>query len=447
MTIDHNLVLRLSKRKNIYPWQTLMISLLFILTAPFVNRILMWIPFLIQLYRIIRFDIHVFFTDMAFLISFSTIFQVPHVGGAVGILIFAQIIWHIIHTRKITQTYSLGFMIILCVYLLFRADQMLVDYIFIVDALLIMWLAVQICTPEDSEKMAKAFVFGMIIASVYGYMFRGTAALGHYLAEDGIASMDFKELFRFRAIFLDSNYYSCALILAIILLLQLYILGKINIAPATGMVILLAFFGVQTYSRTFFVMLVFAGILSVYFLFKNKKIFPAMFLVAGGIILITMTVSGKIDVFNVVLSRLLGSDNLHDMTSGRSDLLVIYLSYIFSNLKMALLGGGLNASLLGKGTHNIYLEILYFTGTIGIFLYGLYAISLYHNIRKKYFKYYNRQEKITVVFSLIAMLVVYFSLQGMFQTVTYVHFMIALLAMKIPACQSETAHDKIKEKR
>ena len=428
MTIDHNLVLRLSKRKNIYPWQTLMISLLFILTAPFVNRILMWIPFLIQLFRIVQYNEHIFMADIALLVSLGSIFRLP-IGGAIGFLVAAAAIWYTIKNCRESLDYGFGIMSVLVIYLLFRSNGALKQYIFIATSLLLMYIMARKCTPEDSISIAKAFVIGILIASIYGFIFRGSSAISYYIAENSIASVEFADRFRFRAIFGDSNYYSAYLILAMLLVQQLYLIKEITVFKAMVVWACLSCFGIMTYSRTFFLMLVLFSAALLFSLFKNHHYIPGILFCILTAIIIIWVLQGKITIFNVVISRLLGSGNLHNLTSGRNDLLVKYGTYIFQNTKTLLIGEGLSAKILGtKGTHNLYLEILYYIGSFGLILMSVYLMFLIRQLKKRYPFVYSLKERFSAFLPLCFFLVIYFTLQGMFSNALYIQIFVALSA-------------------
>ena len=427
--------IQVRKTENKFPWESLALSLFLILSVQFIDHNLLFAPFLIQLYRILRYGEHVFMVDWAILVNFATIFRLP-IGGAVGILVIIAAIWFLLHKQRYRLTCALMILPILVIYLFFRASGKMEDYLFISSTLIVSYLLINQCTTQDSVRVAKGFVFGILLASIYGFIFRGSAAITYYIAEDSTAIYGVEDALRFRAIFGDSNYYSCYLILGIILAIELYILRQSNLIQTMVVLVLLSGFGVATYSRTFFLMLAVLLVYSIYLLFKNGKKAVACCLTAVITIIVGMVGAGKISAFDVVLARFFSADGLSGMTSGRSGLLTHYGTYILENTPVLIFGKGLNADLLGKiGTHNLYIEILYFIGSVGGLLYASYLFSLIKMVRSRRGRYHWKQTVLSVL-PICFMLMLYFSLQGMFMTATYTLFFIAISAMLLPSISS-----------
>ena len=98
-----------------------------------------------------------------------------------------------------------------------------------------------------------------------------------------------------------------------------------------------------------------------------------------------------------------------------------------------MIGDGLGARLLGRlGSHNLYMEILYFLGVIGFLLLSIYALSLLWELyRKRRFrcpvKYW-----VMSFFPLGTLGIIYFTLQGILMTSTYIQLFVALSASLLP---------------
>ena len=424
---------QIQKLGQSFPWGSLVLSLFLILSVQFINRNLLWIPFFIQLYRILRYDVHVFMVDLAVLVNFGTIFRLP-IGGAVGLLVVIATVWFSLFIFKKSRiSWPLLILSFLVFYLFFRSYGKIVDYIFISSALILSYLLINQCTVRDSVLIAKGFIFGVLIASIYGFVFRGSSAITYYIADDSVAMYEIQDAFRFRAIFGDSNYYSCYLILGILLMIELYLFKQSNILQTVIVVALLSCFGIATYSRTFFLTLILLLVCSIYLLFKNGRKGIALLLCSVIGIIVGMVLSGKITAFDVILARLFDSNGMEGFTSGRNELLIKYGTYILQNTTILFFGEGLGADLLGtRGTHNLYLEILYYVGGIGGLLYAAYLISLTRIINKKRNRY-NWKQKLISLLPILLMMVMYFTLQGMFMTATYTLFWIAISAMLLPS--------------
>lgn len=421
-------------------WDKIYLSVIFILIAPFISHWLMLVPLLIQLYRMVHYDEHIFMADMALLVNFSAVFMIPDIGSALSILVVAAVPYFIIKIRFVKLGYPLIAVSMLVSFLLFRIEGAYTDYIFISCNLILMFLLVYRCSADDAVKISRNFIIGILIASVYGYIFRGNPAITSFIAEDSIASHDYANVYRFRAIYLDSNYYSGSLILAMALTVELYIVKRLSQSGAMIILFMLSFFGIATYSRTFFVMFLCLIVLLVYLLFKHRKYFPLTMLLIVISLVVIFVLNGKINTFDVILSRIFTSKSLSKLTSGRSELFKKYLDYIIHSPRTFLVGDGLGAPLYGNlGTHNLYLETFYYIGISGAVLFFSYIQSLRTALRRQNLIAYPIKLKLLALLPLLMLMAVYFSLQGLMQTMLYVQIFIAITAYLLPTLlQSRT---------
>lgn len=136
-------------------------------------------------------------------------------------------------------------------------------------------------------------------------------------------------------------------------------------------------------------------------------------------------------LFSVVLYRIFSSDNLYDLTTGRSELLIEYLTEITKSASTFFFGVGLSADILERGTHNLFLEIVYYLGFIGLLLIVVYFISLLRLLSRKFeYKGANPNGLFRYVV-LIVFLLLFCTLQGMTFVITYVMLYLAILATEI----------------
>lgn len=105
--------------------------------------------------------------------------------------------------------------------------------------------------------------------------------------------------------------------------------------------------------------------------------------------IIVLAFSGQIPALEVVVKRFLASDTLDGMdinrlTTGRSDIWLMYAKYLISNSKILLFGQGIGAGYYQHAPHSTYIDFLYFLGIAGtILLMGsLLAISKQSRIFK-----------------------------------------------------------------
>jgi len=165
----------------------------------------------------------------------------------------------------------------------------------------------------------------------------------------------------------DPNYCSVMIITALALLCVLYYYKSIGMEFWIFGAIL-APLGFLTYSKSYFLCIAMLALILIVYVLLPKHKGWAVIALFGGIALIVIALSGKIEIFNTIIDRF----SSKDLTTGRTDLNREYLSYITSNAKILFFGEGLTADRFvgtGNNVHNIYIELLYKLGIIGAILY------------------------------------------------------------------------------
>jgi O-antigen ligase len=105
-----------------------------------------------------------------------------------------------------------------------------------------------------------------------------------------------------------------------------------------------------------------------------------------------------------------------------------YMSEIMENVGTFLFGMGMGAGGLAKDPHNLYLEIAYYIGFVGL---GL-VIAYFGTLVRYFVKRSRRTENQNLLAKyavLLMVLVLHLTLHGMFTLVTYAGFMLAFLSI------------------
>ena len=92
--------------------------------------------------------------------------------------------------------------------------------------------------------------------------------------------------------------------------------------------------------------------------------------------------------------------------------------------------------LQGRGAHNLYLEIVYYVGIVGLIL----ILCLYGGVVAELIKRNESARKQSLVakyFVLVIMAVQYFALQGMFLVITYAGWFMALMSVNLTQKETE----------
>ena len=176
----------------------------------------------------------------------------------------------------------------------------------------------------------------------------------------------------------DPNYCSMLIIITVSLLCSLYYHHKIK----TEFWIYIAFLiplGFFTYSKSY--LLCISALILFLFLFvllPKHRGWAVVFSLTM-VIVVSMALSGKIEVINLIVERFTSGD----ITTGRTALNKAYLTYIRENPKVLFFGEGIGAdriSTLVNNVHNIYIEGLFKLGIVGCIF---YVFALAFSVRYK----------------------------------------------------------------
>ncbi|MBR2987371.1 MAG: O-antigen ligase family protein [Clostridia bacterium] len=165
----------------------------------------------------------------------------------------------------------------------------------------------------------------------------------------------------------DPNYCGALIIITVAFLCVLYYYKRIKAEFWVFLAFLIPL-GFFTYSKSYFLCIsVLVLFLIVFVLFPKHKEwgFVSTFAV---LIIAVMALSGKIEVFNVILKRFTGGNIL----SGRMELNRLYLSYIWNHPSVLFFGEGIAVDrIIGapNNVHNIYIESLFKLGIMGSLVY------------------------------------------------------------------------------
>lgn len=216
----------------------------------------------------------------------------------------------------------------------------------------------------------KSFIFyyfaGLVTSSIVALFIEQIPNMSLYVSYDMAYELD--DVVRFSGLYTDPNYYSLAIMLVWSSLIVLYLYGKIKNEIFLFTVILI-FFGIQTVSKSFLLMLAVICLGFVLFLFQKKKYKIAIVLSVGIIIACVLVFSGQIHIFDNVLERLFSGN---DLTTGRTEIWGDFFEVFYENPLYVLVGAGSGAGYVnGHPAHNTYIDFFYYYGLCGTFLFGV----------------------------------------------------------------------------
>jgi len=205
----------------------------------------------------------------------------------------------------------------------------------------------------------------------------------------------------------DPNYCAVLIISVLALMSVLYYYKDIGL-EFWLISIPLATTGIYTYSKSYFLCLVVLTVLLIVFvLFPKHKAWACLSIIAFSV-LAALILKEEFEVFNVLFERF-ESD---DLTTGRTGLNDEYLEYIFSDIKVMLFGEGITVDRYDgaiNNVHNIYIELLFKMGFVGI---TVYLAAWYAALNLVSKKQVNIKRKFVNYMPLLFLAVMFFFLAG-----------------------------------
>lgn len=166
--------------------------------------------------------------------------------------------------------------------------------------------------------------------------------------------------------------------------------------------------------------------------FLNKKLIKGAVFTVIAVVALLLVLSMDNSPVATVLNRLTSAQSLSDLTTSRSDVYALYIGEITDNWLTFLFGKGMAADALYRDPHNIYLEIFYYVGLIGLIL----IIALYFSAFRSASRMTAdapKQHFLAKYSALAVCLITYFVLQGIFMQVFHGEmFLVALSFMLAP---------------
>jgi len=218
----------------------------------------------------------------------------------------------------------------------------------------------------DVKSFVLNYANGLLLSSIIALFKDVIPNMSNYILDERAYELE-TSVERFIGLYSDPNYYSLALILALSAIFVLYAYKRIGVS-AYIYYGLIAFFGSQTVSKSFFLMFLFLSVVFVFILIKNNKIKTSIvffLLLCFGAYLVF---SGKIPIFENVLERFAAAKG-DDITTGRSGIWTKYSEFLFEKPWRIVFGSGIGTGYLGAAAHNTYIDFLYYYGILGTVLF------------------------------------------------------------------------------
>lgn len=348
--------------------------------------------------------------------SFLTILEIITVGI------------HLFRTRRFKK-FTLFWIFVLAAGLIFEAlEGFSINFLIVIKHIVRIMLLSTITgdesKPEDVMSIGFYFSISMILSLAITNVQSFYSKAQPYL-DTNIEMVNSVAVLRQSGLFNDPNYCSLALTMAFTLLLVLYKIGKINY-EFWFLAAFLVPLGFMTYSKSYF--LIMAALTMYLLLFVLLPKHRGIFIVAvvGVCVFIIQVNLGNVPVVNTLLQRFI----TQGLTTGRMELNIAFLDYIWNNEKVLFFGAGIAADRIagiGNNVHNFYIDYLYKFGIIGGLVFLCTLCSCFAPIPNRI----STKDDLIKLLPLASMLIVYFFLAGINMFDFYYYVMISFFCLRI----------------
>lgn len=422
-----NKVLRIGVHSDTnYPFWGMAFVMAVLLASLFLPNYLVYLAFFVCIYRIVKYDLTVFSVDYCILLPLSMLFRTSGGMALMVYLSFFAVLWYLFR-RGIRANLALPATFLIAIYLLLRFET--TNYILVLSQMFLLYIMLPRQNAQSAENSVKGFCISLFISSLYALIFRHTYQI-QALRGAEVPAYWGSSLYRFQGLFADPNYFNVLLITGIAILLKLKDLQRVSFSFFFVIGGSLVLFGLLTYSKSFFLCLILLAGIYVLWLFRDRKVFWASLIVIAIMLAAAVMLLLEFSPLMVILQRFSGKQTLSSMTTGRTDVFLLYWAQVTKSYGNFFIGLGQKAYRIYKDPHNLYLEIMYHTGLVGLSLFAMYVFSMIREARKK-IKGHHMRNFFSKYAVLIVVLTAFCALHGMFSVMLYGIFYLAFLSVML----------------
>ena len=429
----HGMGLKVNKI-NDYPLWSIAAALILVYLSPFVSPYLCYAAFVICICRVIAYSPQIFIGDCVLLLPLAQLFSTPDgMSLQVYLYLFAAI-WYLLH-GSVRANSSIVWLLLLMIYMIARMQLAIAPYLLSFGPVLLMFVLMPQQDSKTAVRTAKLFCYGVILSSVYALVLRNTWQLEQVLGAEAPAIWG-TNIMRFRGLIRDPNYYMTLLVITLGLMLKLRDSRHVSLLNFWLIAVPAVIFGILTYSKTFLLVAILMTGFYILWQFGSRKVIWGCVLTGLSVLGLMFLLLWEGSPLAVVLSRLGSANSLDELTTGRTVVFADYLEIIFHDPLSFLFGQGLAAEGLVKDPHNLYIEIMYYLGAVGLVLYVGLFVAMLRSIHRST-SGIDRSNFFSRYIVLFLVLILFMSLHGMFQLITVGSFMMAYLAILITKKQDD----------
>ena len=312
---------------------------------------------------------------LTFIMPFANVFnRGPDTQSFFTYIFLFYVLWCFFTSKKISHSFLFSF---LCLFA-FLVLQMTISLnilrtVKFAANLGFIYLAISAQTEKENNKVFLFYILGIVISSAVVAL---NLIPAEYITAKKLGNVQ-DEIVRFSGVYGDPNYYSVNLIISLCLIVILNHRRRLPAILAIGLAALLVTFAIMTFSKSVFLMMLLPLLMLLYSKIKQRKYLVLIILLIATVILMINILAGKIEAFEMVLSRFEGEEDAASLTTGRTDIWASYMQYLKQNLKVLILGAGFSGQLLNEvAPHNTYIDLFYYMGLAGTFLLIVVLVSI-----------------------------------------------------------------------
>ncbi len=382
-----------------------------------------------------------------FVVPMANIFKFsPGVQSFFTVVLLVYIVLHLVLPRRATFAVIL-FAVYVLIGQLFEGQFNFFRTVKLVCSLLFLSSVLNNKVEMRNKEIFLSYIIGNLVSSVFGLMDSGFFKIESYIGTAEFAGPSSEtDILRFSGLYPDPNYYSVCIIVSMCLLLILYHKKEIGVFPAVLVAAPMIYFLIITYSKSSVIMLLVFFAYLMYSLMLQKKHFHVVAIIIMLVTVIVLALSGRISWFETVIARFTTASSgeeldVNALTTGRTDIWMMYLKYILHNLNTAVFGDGISAGFYNQmAAHNTYIDILRHLGIVGgLLLFVSLKMILADSIAVK------KERNLLNYSVLICVLAMYFFLSELFYIDAQFHLFIAFTVMNLTINEKRLAKSESKE--
>lgn len=268
--------------------------------------------------------------------------------------------------KKTINTAVFFTLVVVCLYFFLRMNTYYMALPKLFSAYLLLEVFIENHDKEDDTRYVNYFIAGLIASCILGMFKENIPQLLAYYDDINYNYIGGVKTLRFSGLFNDPNYFAIALLSAMIMLVFLkryrnYPAGQFYLYFVT-----LAATGLLTYSKSFILMFAAVLLLEILLNFSGSRKWLSVLEIIAVVLVLIYVFSGASELFNKILSRF---DDQQGFTTGRDVIWNNYWTVINSKGSYFWVGLGLDAPYVGKASHSLYIEMIYYSGVIGLVLF------------------------------------------------------------------------------